>query len=138
MHHKHTTIRPRSHENWNEDGNKNAISWFTDQIARSIPPFKPIVLVMGVCGSGKSAIGALLAEALQVPFLEGDAFHCTDNVGKMRTGIPLTDADRAEWLVALADTLSNAGDSGAVLTCSALKQRYRDVLRGGLPTVSLL
>ncbi len=99
---------------------------------------KPIVLVMGVCGTGKSAIGSVLAERLQVPFLEGDAFHSAENVDKMRAGIPLTDVDRADWLSGLAETLSTTDDSGAVLACSALKRRYRDVLRRGQPRMRLV
>jgi len=86
---------------------------------------------MGVSGSGKSTIGAALARALGVPFVEGDDYHPAANVERMARGIPLTDDDRAEWLRALAARIREAkrAGSGLVMTCSALKRAYRDVLR---------
>jgi gluconokinase len=86
---------------------------------------------MGVAGSGKSLIGAALARALGVDFVEGDQYHPAENVRRMAAGIPLTDEDRAGWLRTLAARLREAKDSGMglVLTCSALKRKYRDVLR---------
>ena len=92
-------------------------------------------VVMGVAGCGKSTIAAALAGALEVQFVEGDELHPPGNVRKMAAGIPLTDEDRAPWLAALADRLRAARDRdrGLVMTCSALKRRYRDVLRGGDP-----
>jgi gluconokinase len=90
---------------------------------------KPLhVVVMGVAGCGKSAVGELIAKALKLPFIEGDAFHPPANIEKMRSGVPLGDADRAGWLDALANELA-ARPQGAVLTCSALKRAYRDRLR---------
>ena len=89
-----------------------------------------IVVVMGVAGSGKSAIGALLAHKLGAEFLDADDFHASENVAKMAAGIPLTDADRAPWLERLNAELR--GRKNAVLACSALKQRYRDVLARGV------
>ncbi|WP_229414424.1 gluconokinase [Zemynaea arenosa] len=88
-------------------------------------------VVMGVSGSGKSTVGAALAERLQVPFIEGDAFHSKANVDKMSHGVPLTDEDRAGWLLALRDQLraTIATHGGVVLACSSLKRGYRDVLR---------
>jgi gluconokinase len=88
---------------------------------------------MGVCGSGKSAIGAALAHALDVDFVEGDTYHSAENVERMSSGTPLTDDDRAGWLRALAARIQAAkdGDTGLVLTCSALKRSYRDTLRAG-------
>lgn len=88
-------------------------------------------VVMGVAGCGKSTIAAALALELDVGFVEGDAFHTPENVRKMAAGIPLTDQDRAPWLAALADRLRDARDAGhgLVVTCSALKRAYRDVLR---------
>lgn len=88
---------------------------------------------MGVCGSGKSLIGAALARALEVDFVEGDEYHPAENVRRMSAGIPLTDDDRAGWLRALALRLHEAKDAGTglVMSCSALKKSYRDVLRGG-------
>lgn len=90
---------------------------------------------MGVCGCGKSEVGRGLAAALGMRFLEGDAYHSTANVAKMAAGIPLTDADRADWLQRLQDELSaaRAGGAGVVLACSALKRRYRDLLRAADP-----
>lgn len=92
-------------------------------------------VVMGVCGAGKSEVGARLAAALGVPFLEGDSFHPPENVAKMSAGLPLDDADRAGWLQKLAAEIGNAGlhGQGLVLSCSALKRRYRDLLRSGDP-----
>lgn len=91
------------------------------------------LVVMGTAGAGKSRIGAALAAALDVPFIEGDGFHPPENIALMAAGIPLDDDHRAGWLRALAEQLRVAreNDTGVVLTCSALKRRYRDVLRTG-------
>jgi gluconokinase len=88
---------------------------------------------MGVAGSGKTLIGSALARALDIEFVEGDDYHPAENVQRMSRGIPLTDDDRKGWLRALAATIREAKDAGAplVVTCSALKRSYRDVLRGG-------
>jgi carbohydrate kinase (thermoresistant glucokinase family) len=90
---------------------------------------------MGVCGSGKSEIGRALAAALCVPFLEGDCFHPAANVAKMAAGAPLDDNDRAGWLLRLQAEIAaaRARGEGLVLACSALKRRYRDVLRAADP-----
>jgi gluconokinase len=93
---------------------------------------------MGVSGSGKSTVGALLAQALQVPFLEGDSFHPPANVARMAAGIALTDADREGWLRTLAEQLKQHALRGVVLSCSALKRRYRNVLRSGAPNVAMI
>jgi gluconokinase len=86
---------------------------------------------MGVCGSGKSLIGAQLARALDVEFVEGDSLHPPENVQRMTAGIPLTDDDRHSWLIAIAVRLREATRAGVglVVSCSALKRRYRDLLR---------
>ncbi len=86
---------------------------------------------MGVAGSGKSVIGEAFARALGVEFVEGDRYHPPENVARMASGIPLTDDDRRGWLAALAARLRAARESGTglVLTCSALKRSYRDLLR---------
>jgi gluconokinase len=88
-------------------------------------------VVMGVCGSGKSLIGTLLARELDVEFVEGDELHPPENVKRMAAGIPLTDDDRQGWLMAIATRLREAKQAGAglVVSCSALKRRYRDLLR---------
>ncbi|WP_200797751.1 gluconokinase [Streptoalloteichus hindustanus] len=83
---------------------------------------------MGVSGSGKSTVGTLLADRLGVPYAEGDDFHPPANVAKMAAGHPLDDEDRWPWLRAIADWI-HAHPSGAVVTCSALKRGYRDLLR---------
>lgn len=91
----------------------------------------PLVLVMGVSGCGKSTLGAGLAAALGIEFLEGDRLHPPENVARMQAGIPLTDADRQGWLEAIAAHIRDADRKGAglVVACSALKRRYRDMLR---------
>lgn len=86
------------------------------------------LVIMGVAGCGKSSLGAVLAKALGAVLVEGDNFHSARNLEKMRHGIALTDADRASWLDTLAAQLL-AHPEGVVLTCSALKLRYRDRLR---------
>lgn len=90
-----------------------------------------LYVVMGVCGAGKSLIGAQFARGLGVEFLEGDALHPPENVKRMAAGIPLTDDDRHDWLLAIAARLRHARRAGVglVATCSALKRRYRDLLR---------
>lgn len=95
---------------------------------------------MGVCGSGKSLIGRAFAEALGLEFVEGDQFHPRENVQKMAAGSPLTDDDRAGWLEALSALLGDAArsDRSVVVTCSALKRAYRDVLRRGAPKLQLV
>lgn len=98
------------------------------------------IVVMGVSGSGKSTTGGALAEVLGWRFIEGDSFHPRANVEKMAVGTPLTDADRAPWLQALAAEFARneaAGES-SVMGCSALKRSYRDILRSGAPRVRFL
>jgi carbohydrate kinase (thermoresistant glucokinase family) len=104
-------------------------------------PLKPhILIVMGVSGSGKTTIARMLADRLGWPFLEGDDLHPASNVAKMKAGTPLTDADRLPWLQAIAawiDARLAAGEPG-VVTCSALKHAYRDILVGERPNVRLV
>jgi carbohydrate kinase (thermoresistant glucokinase family) len=99
--------------------------------AFSQPIALPVVLVlMGVSGSGKTTIGQLLAQRLRWPYEEGDALHPPANVAKMQAGHPLDDADRAPWLAKVADWVDArlaAGECG-VVTCSALKHAYRDLI----------
>jgi carbohydrate kinase, thermoresistant glucokinase family len=86
---------------------------------------------MGVSGSGKSLIGAAFARALGIDFVEGDDYHSAENVQRMSRGVPLTDDDRVRWLRSLAVRIRETKDAGTglVMTCSALKRSYRDVLR---------
>ena len=92
---------------------------------------KGLYVVMGVSGSGKTMIGSALARSLGVEFVEGDAFHSEENVKRMASGIALTDEDRAPWLRSIAARLRAAKDAGIglVVSCSALKHSYRDLLR---------
>jgi carbohydrate kinase (thermoresistant glucokinase family) len=102
--------------------------------------FDTILVVMGVSGSGKTTVAVRLAGALGVEFLEGDDFHPRSNVEKMKGGTPLTDEDRWPWLAAIAqqiDAWRAAGEAG-VVTCSALKRAYRDVLIGDRREVRLV
>ena len=92
---------------------------------------------MGVAGSGKSTLGAAVAERMGWPMIEGDDFHSDENKARMRAGVPLSDADRADWLRSLARELQRRPD-GAVLTCSALKHSYRDFLRAASPGLAFI
>ncbi len=98
------------------------------------------VVVMGVSGCGKSAVGRALASHLGATFLDADDFHPPANVERMRAGIALTDADRTPWLDALAARLAQAAvaNEPVVLACSALKRSYRDALRRGAPALTLV
>ncbi|MDZ5087886.1 MULTISPECIES: gluconokinase [Mycobacteriaceae] len=86
------------------------------------------IVVMGVSGSGKSTVGAALAQRLRVPFADADDFHPPANVAKMSSGEPLDDDDRFPWLEAIGEWLA-AHPGGGVMSCSALKRKYRDQLR---------
>lgn len=90
------------------------------------------IVVMGVAGCGKSTLGQALASRLGLPLIEGDDYHSPASVKKLSEGVPLTDADRADWLDELGRRLA-ASPHGAVLTCSALKRAYRDRLRAAVP-----
>ena len=90
-----------------------------------------VILLMGVSGAGKTTIGQLLASQLTWDFVDGDDYHSPENVEKMRSGIPLTDADRAPWLERLRTLIATwiAAGKNKVLACSALKQSYREQLQ---------
>jgi gluconokinase len=113
----------------------------TGDAAGGAAPPPSVVVVMGVSGSGKTTISALLAGRLHWEFEDADDFHPPANIAKMRSGIPLTDEDRLPWLRAIAewiDATRRAGGHG-VIACSALKRCYRDVLIGsGRPDVRLV
>jgi gluconokinase len=98
----------------------------------------PLVVVMGVSGSGKTTVGTALAERLGVQYAEADDFHPPENVAKMASGVPLTDADRVPWLDAIAAWLKAQDGEGGVVTCSALRRAYRDRLRRAAPEVFFL
>lgn len=103
-------------------------------IRGSAPP--PIV-VMGVSGSGKSTVGSALAQRLRVPFVDGDTLHSPANIAKMTAGEPLNDDDRYAWLDRVGQWLADHPDGG-VVSCSALKRKYRDQLRAHCPRVEFL
>lgn len=99
--------------------------------------YQMVIIVMGVTGAGKTTVGERLAADLGWRFHDADDFHPEANKAKMHAGIPLTDEDRWPWLRALRGVIEQAlaDGAGAVVTCSALKRAYRDVLAGGLDGV---
>ena len=111
-----------------------------DRPAEAGRPIVRIILLMGVSGCGKSTTGESLAKALGWPFRDADTFHSAANVAKMRSGQPLEDADRWPWLAAIAAWIDErrAADAPAIVSCSALKRAYRDVLLAGRDDVRLV
>lgn len=99
-----------------------------------------VIVLMGVTGCGKTTVGELLAEKLGWSFFDADGFHPSQNVEKMRAGIPLTDQDRLPWLEALAELIRNhqKDDCNAVLACSALKEGYRRTLAGNCQKIKFV
>jgi gluconokinase len=97
----------------------------------------PLLVVMGVSGSGKSTVGAALAQRLGVPFADADDLHPAANIAKMSRGEPLDDRDRQPWLETIGGWLA-AHPGGGVVSCSALKRKYRDQLRTHVPGLELL
>jgi gluconokinase len=95
------------------------------------------LVVMGVSGSGKSTVGAALAQRMRVPFADADDFHPPENVAKMTAGEALDDHDRHPWLEAVGAWLADHGDGG-VMSCSALKRKYRDQLRQHAPGLAFV
>ena len=88
-----------------------------------------VLIIMGVAGAGKTTVGRILALRLGWKFYDADDFHSEENKEKIRNGVPLTDEDRLPWLLTLHD-LINGLDAGAVIACSALKRKYRNILSG--------
>ena len=101
------------------------------------PTSAPLVVVMGVAGCGKTTVGRLLARQLKAEFLEGDDLHPQRNVERMASGIALTDTDRRDWLLALTEQLADARAAhyALVVSCSALKRSYRELLRRASPAL---
>jgi gluconokinase len=99
-----------------------------------------ILIVAGAAGSGKTTVGALVAGRLRWRFADADSFHPKANVGKMRAGIPLTEADRGPWLHAITDWMDDMirQDRSAVVTCSALRRAHRDQLLAGRPAATII
>ena len=113
---------------WSRGHDRESIRLFVCRGPRLFNHQKPLrVVVAGPCGCGKTTIGKELAVVLGLPFIEGDDLHPAENVAKMKRGEPLDDADRAPWL-ALVKAAVGASREGAVASCSALKQIYRDAL----------
>lgn len=102
---------------------------------QSPAPLPVRIVLMGVSGCGKSTVGEALASHLGWRFIEGDSLHPAENVAKMAAGQPLNDEDRSGWLATLALQLAQARQAGQglVISCSALKRSYRDLLRSGDP-----
>ncbi len=100
----------------------------------------PFLILMGVSACGKSSVGRALASRLGWEFYDADDFHPAENIAKMTAGIPLDDDDRAPWLANLHDLIASGLAAGrpGVLACSALKQRYRQVLLAGNPGVEIV
>ena len=99
-----------------------------------------IVLIMGVAGSGKTTVGRLLANELQWPYNEADDFHSAANKEKMGRGVPLDDDDRAPWLASIHQAMAECvtQNRSAVFSCSALKEKYRQLLARDLPALTLV
>lgn len=109
-------------------------------MSRVREPLPPLVVVMGVSGSGKTTIGTLVAHELGVEFIDGDSLHPLENVQKMAAGTPLDDADRWPWLEIVGRTLHEHGErrEGLVVACSALKRVYRERIRSQAPSALFL
>lgn len=107
-------------------------------LASKNPPC--VIVLMGVSGCGKTTTGKRLATALGWPFRDADSFHPESNIAKMASGQPLDDSDRAPWLAAIAGWIDGqrAGSENGIVSCSALKRRYRDVLIGERADVQLV
>lgn len=98
----------------------------------------PLVVVMGIAGVGKSAVGHELADRFAVEYADGDDFHPAANIAKMSAGTPLTDEDRWPWLVDIGAWLHEHDTQGGVISCSALRRVYRDVLVAAAPRTYFL
>jgi len=103
-----------------------------------MPDRSPLIVAMGVSGSGKSTVGAALAQRLRVPFADADDFHPPANIAKMTAGEALDDDDRHPWLASIGEWLAAHAETGGVMSCSALKRSYRDQLRSHAPTAEFV
>jgi gluconokinase len=98
----------------------------------------PLVVVMGISGVGKSVVGHELADRFGLDYADGDDFHSEANIAKMSAGTPLTDDDRWPWLADIGVWLAEHNATGGVISCSALKRAYRDVLTKAAPRTTFL
>lgn len=101
---------------------------------------KQVLIVMGVSGVGKTTVASAISRALGWPLRDGDEFHPAANIAKMKSGTPLDDSDRWPWLEAIAAWIDaqRASGSAGIVTCSALRRRYRDILVGNRDRVRLV
>jgi len=99
-----------------------------------------VIVLMGVSGSGKTTLGVALSKALGWPFRDGDSFHPPANIAKMSGGVPLTDEDRRPWLEAIGRWIDAQIEAGgfAIVSCSALKRAYREIVIGARAGVQLV
>lgn len=102
------------------------------------PTARPLVVVMGISGVGKSAVGHAVADLAGVGYADGDDFHPASNIAKMSAGTPLTDEDRWPWLEDIGTWLAEHDGHGGVISCSALRRAYRDILVKAAPRVVFL
>lgn len=107
-------------------------------MSQTISSRPPLIVVMGVSGSGKSVVGAALAQRLGVAFADADDFHPARNIAKMTAGHPLDDDDRRPWLEAVGQWLALHDSDGGLMSCSALRATYRDALREHAPRVTFI
>ena len=98
----------------------------------------PLVVVMGISGVGKSAVGHAVAELVGIEYADGDDFHPPANIAKMSEGTPLTDEDRWPWLEDIGRWLADHDETGGIISCSALRRAYRDVLTRHAPRTIFL
>jgi carbohydrate kinase (thermoresistant glucokinase family) len=107
----------------------------TASVAPAVTPGIPLVCVMGVSAAGKSTVGAALADALGLPFVDADDLHSSAHRAKMAAGTPLSDLDRWPWLDAVGERFAAHRRTGLVMACSALRRAYRDRIRAVVPGV---
>ena len=99
---------------------------------------KNIIILIGVSGSGKSTLGEVLSKKLGILFIDGDDFHSPNNIEKMKKSIPLNDKDRKPWLIKLSKKIFESHKNGVVVACSALKEKYRELLVRFVPKKNIL
>ncbi|KAI4717525.1 shikimate kinase [Aureobasidium sp. EXF-10727] len=135
LHYEKTPVMPSDHlanASSTPMANSSSANAAVAASTAAVPQHRHIWIITGPAGCGKTSVAEYLSRTFALPYLEGDSFHPQANIEKMANNIPLTDADRWDWLILLRDQAVHAlatGASGVVLTCSALKRKYRDVIR---------